>query len=172
MRECVTHLKQHLDELRVGRAHTGLLSSIKVAYHGALVPLRQMASVALEDSRTLILRVFDKTTISLVEKAIWTSPLGLNPMTSGLTIRVVIPALTQESRQRLVTYIHQQQEQTKVAIRHVRREGLKQADRWVKEHHMTSDERHSFGLELDAHTQKFVRIVEELIEHKTQQLSC
>ena len=97
MKKSVEALEHAFAKIRTGRAHPALLDSIMVSYYGSDTPLRQVANVIVEDSRTLALSVFDKGMIQAVEKAIMTSDLGLNPATSGTTIRVPMPALTEEN---------------------------------------------------------------------------
>ena len=98
MQKSIESLQSAFAKIRTGRAHPGILDSIMVSYYGADTPLRQVANITVEDSRTLALTVFDKSMIQAVEKAIMVSDLGLNPATSGATIRVPMPVLTEETR--------------------------------------------------------------------------
>jgi len=98
MKKTLESLDHAFAKIRTGRAHPSILDSVMVSYYGSDTPLRQVANVIAEDSRTLALTVFDKSMIQAVEKAIMTSDLGLNPATAGTTIRVPMPALTEETR--------------------------------------------------------------------------
>lgn len=115
-------------KIRTGRAHPSILDSVMVSYYGADTPLRQVANVTVEDSRTLALAVFDKSMIQAVEKAIMTSDLGLNPATAGTTIRVPMPALTEETRKGYTKQARAEAEQARVSVRNIRRDALAQLE--------------------------------------------
>ena len=113
-------------KIRTGRAHPSILDSVMVSYYGSDTPLRQVANVTVEDSRTLALSVFDKSMIQAVEKAIMTSDLGLNPATAGTTIRVPMPALTEETRKGYTKQARAEAENARVAVRNIRRDAIAQ----------------------------------------------
>ena len=122
MEKSITALKGQLSKIRTGRAHPSLLDGIQVPYYGADTPLRQLANIITEDSRTLALTVFDKSSIQAVEKAIMQADLGLNPMSAGTTIRIPLPPLTEERRKDLIRVVRNEAEQGRVAIRNIRRD--------------------------------------------------
>lgn len=122
MTKSVESLKSHMSKIRTGRAQPALLDGIMVEYYGSATPLRQVANVVAEDSRTLAVSVFDRSMIQAVEKAIMTSDLGLNPSSAGTTIRVPLPALTEERRKDLIKLVRGEAEQARVAVRNVRRD--------------------------------------------------
>ena len=122
MEKSVTALKGQFSKIRTGRAHPSLLDSIMVPYYGTPTPLKQVANVIAEDSRTLALTVFDKSAIQAVEKAIMQSDLGLNPSSAGSTLRIPMPPLTEERRKDLIKVVRAEAEQGRVSIRSVRRD--------------------------------------------------
>eukprot|EP00492_Amphilonche_elongata_P002483 TRINITY_DN2733_c0_g1_i1.p1 TRINITY_DN2733_c0_g1~~TRINITY_DN2733_c0_g1_i1.p1 ORF type:complete len:138 (+),score=15.39 TRINITY_DN2733_c0_g1_i1:98-511(+) len=122
MEKCVESTKTQMAKVRTGRAHPSLLDTIQVPYYGSLTPLKQVASISIGDARTLTVSVFDRTMIAAVEKAIMSSDLGLNPMSAGATIRIPLPALTEERRKDLIKVVRAEAENGRIAIRNVRRD--------------------------------------------------
>ena len=122
MDKSVHVLEEGLAKIRTGRAHPSLLDHLKVSYYGSDVPLRQAANVSVEDARTLAIQPFEQSMVKPVEKAIMESDLGLNPNTAGNVIRVPMPPLTEERRRDLTRIVRQEGEQTKVAVRNIRRD--------------------------------------------------
>src|SRR6185436_13067106 len=121
MKKTVESLKTDLSKIRTGRAHTGLLDHITVAYYGTPTPLPQVGNVTLVDARTIGVTPWDKKMTSAIEKAIRDSDLGLNPATQGETVRVPMPALTEERRKDLTKVVRHEGENARVAVRNVRR---------------------------------------------------
>lgn len=122
MTKCVEKLKQELSRLRTGRAQAGLLDHVRVDYYGSLVPISQTANVVVEDARTISITPWEKGLTKEIEKAIMTSDLGLTPTTAGTTIRINLPALTEERRKDLAKIVKTEAETARVAIRTVRRD--------------------------------------------------
>ena len=122
MKKSIESLKHDLMKVRTGRAHTSLLDSITVEYYGSPTPLNQVANVSVLDARTLSVQVWEKQMTTVVEKAILTSNLGLNPATSGELIRIPLPPLTEETRKGLIKVVRGEAEGAKVAIRNIRRD--------------------------------------------------
>ena len=150
-------------KIRTGRAHPSILDSVMVSYYGADTPLRQVANVTVEDSRTLALAVFDKSMIQAVEKAIMTSDLGLNPATAGTTIRVPMPALTEETRKGYT-------KQARVSVRNIRRDALAQLKDLQKEKEISEDEERRAGDDVQKLTDKFIGEIEKALEAKEADL--
>lgn len=140
MHKSVESLQHAFAKIRTGRAHPGILDTVMVSYYGNDTPLRQVANVTVEDSRTLALSVFDKSMIQAVEKAILVADLGLNPATSGTTIRVPMPALTEETRKGYTKQARQESENARVAVRNIRRDALAQLKDLVKEKEISEGE--------------------------------
>ncbi len=124
MHKCVDALKDELKRMRTGRAHAGLLESVRVEYYGTQVPIKQTANITVEDARTLVVTPWEKNIVSAVEKAILNAGLGLNPVTAGTVIRVPLPPMTEERRKDLVKVVRHSAENGRVAIRAVRRDAL------------------------------------------------
>jgi ribosome recycling factor len=170
MEKSVESLKTAFAKIRTGRAHPSILDGVMVSYYGSDTPLRQIANVTVEDSRTLALTVFDKAMIQAVEKAIMTSDLGLNPATAGTTIRVPMPALTEETRKGFTKQARGEAENARVAIRNIRRDALAQLKDLVKEKEISEDEERRAADDVQKLTDKFVAEVEKALEAKETDL--
>ncbi|APQ13828.1 MULTISPECIES: ribosome recycling factor [Pseudomonas] len=157
-------------KIRTGRAHPSILDSVMVSYYGSDTPLRQVANVTVEDSRTLALSVFDKSMIQAVEKAIMTSDLGLNPATAGTTIRVPMPALTEETRKGYTKQARAEAEQARVSVRNIRRDALAQLKDLLKEKEISEDEDRRAQDEVQKLTDKYVAEVDKALEAKEADL--
>ncbi|GAC1036267.1 ribosome recycling factor [Pseudomonas oryzihabitans] len=157
-------------KIRTGRAHPSILDSVMVSYYGSDTPLRQVANVTVEDSRTLALSVFDKSMIQAVEKAIMTSDLGLNPATAGTTIRVPMPALTEETRKGFTKQARAEAEQARVSVRNIRRDALAQLKDLLKEKEISEDEDRRAQDEVQKLTDKYVAEVDKALEAKETDL--
>ncbi|MFC5698216.1 ribosome recycling factor [Pseudomonas sp. GCM10022186] len=170
MKKTLESLDHAFAKIRTGRAHPSILDSVMVSYYGADTPLRQVANVIAEDSRTLALTVFDKSMIQAVEKAIMTSDLGLNPATAGTTIRVPMPALTEETRKGFTKQARAEAENARVAVRNIRRDALAQLKDLVKEKEISEDEERRAADDVQKLTDKFVGEVDKALETKEKDL--
>jgi ribosome recycling factor len=133
-------LKQELGGLRTGRASAGLVEHIQVDAYGTHMPLNQVATISVPEPRLLSVQVWDRSMVHAVEKAISASNLGLTPSTEGATIRLRIPELNQERRKELVKVAHKYAETARVAVRHVRRDGLEVLKKMEQDHQISEDE--------------------------------
>jgi len=132
MEKAMERLLRELARIRAGRANPALLDEVKVESYGAMMPLKQVGTISVADARLLVIKPFDRNTITAIEKAINNSQLGLNPQSDGVVIRVPIPPLTEERRKQLVKQVHNAGEDAKIAMRQVRRDAndmLKQAEK-------------------------------------------
>lgn len=170
MHKSVESLQTAFAKIRTGRAHPGILDTVMVSYYGSDTPLNQVANVTVEDSRTLALTVFDKSMIQAVEKAILVSDLGLNPATSGTTIRVPMPALTEETRKGYTKQARQESENARVAIRNIRRDALAQLKDLLKEKEISEDEDRRGADEIQKLTDTAVDGVDKLLATKETDL--
>ena len=170
MKKSVEALDHAFAKIRTGRAHPSILDSVMVSYYGSDTPLRQVANVIVEDSRTLALTVFDRSMIQAVEKAIMTSDLGLNPATAGTTIRVPMPALTEETRKGFTKQARAEAENARVAVRNIRRDALGQLKDLQKEKEISEDEERRAADEVQKLTDKFVAEIEKALETKEADL--
>ena len=165
MNKAVEALKSNLAKIRTGRAQPAILDCVMVDYYGSATPLRQVAQVNVEDARTLVVNVFDKGSISAVEKGIMNSGLGLNPVTAGTSIRVPLPPLTEERRKDLIKVVRGDVEQSKVQIRNLRRVKALLKDKEISE----DDERKSQD-EIQKLTESFIKKADALLAEKEKEL--
>jgi ribosome recycling factor len=163
-------LKAELAKIRTGRAHPSLLEHVHVDYYGSNVPIGQAANVAVEDSRTLAVTPWDKGMVSKIEKAILTSDLGLNPATTGTTIRVPLPPLTEQRRADLTKVVHHEGEQAKVAIRNIRRDANQQLKDLQKDKAITEDDLRRGETEVQQLTDQHVERVDQMVAEKEKEL--
>lgn len=170
MEKSIAALKAQFSKIRTGRAHPSLLDSIMVSYYGADTPLKQVANVIAEDSRTLALTVFDKSAIQAVEKAIMQSDLGLNPMSAGTTIRIPMPPLTEERRKDLIRVVRNEAEQGRVAIRNIRRDANSDIKELLKEKEISEDEARAAEENIQTITNAEVKKVDALLADKEKEL--
>lgn len=170
MEKSLEALKSHISKIRTGRAQPSLLDGIQVEYYGSATPLRQVANVVAEDARTLAVNVFDRSLISVVEKAILTSDLGLNPSSAGATIRVPLPPLTEERRRDLIKIVKGEGEQGKIAIRNVRRDANDQIKALLKDKEISEDEERKAQDEIQKITDGYVKKVDEVLAAKEKEL--
>ena len=140
MEKCVEAFKTQISKIRTGRASPRLLDGIIVEYYGTPTPLRQLASVTVEDTRTLKINVFDRSMSPAVEKAIMASDLGLNPSSAGADIRVPLPPLTEERRKDLIKVVRGEAEQGRVSVRNVRRDANDKLKALLKEKEISEDD--------------------------------
>ena len=157
-------------KIRTGRATPSLLDSIKVNYYDKLTPLAQVASISIEDAKTLAIAPWEKGIVQEIEKAISESELGLNPATSGETIRVILPDLTEETRRDFIKKAKSEAENAKVSIRNVRREGNSQLKEFLKEKEISEDEERQGEEEIQKLTDLFVEKVDAALEAKEKDL--
>jgi ribosome recycling factor len=170
MQKCVDVLKTELTKLRTGRASAALLDHIRVDYYGSEVPLSQAAQVSVEDARTIQVQAWDKGLVSVIEKAIMTSDLGLTPNTAGQTIRINIPPLTEQRRKELAKVVKGEAENAKVAIRNVRRDANQAVKDLVKNKQISTDDEKRGETEIQKLTDQFVAKVDEAAAAKEKEL--
>ena len=170
MGKSIESLRHNLVKVRTGRANTGLVDSIKVNYYGSDMPLSQVASVAIGDARSIIITPWEKQMVGAVEKAILASDLGLTPNTAGTTIRLNIPALTEERRKELTKVVHSEGEDAKVAVRNIRRDANHQVKELLKDKQITEDEASRTEAEIQKITDGAIKDVDEVIKAKETEL--
>lgn len=170
MAKSIDALKADLGKIRTGRAQTGLLEHVQVEYYGNKTPLNQVANVAVADARTLTVTPWEKNMIAPIEKAIMEAGLGLNPVTSGQTIRVPLPALTEERRRELGKLVRTEGENAKIAIRNVRRDANTQLKELVKKKEASEDEEKRAQDAVQKATDRFIAEVDKLVAAKEQEM--
>ena len=170
MTKSLDSLRHELAKIRTGRAHPSLLEHVHVDYYGSEVPIGQAASVTVEDARTLSVTPWDKNMVSVIEKAILTSDLGLNPSTAGQVIRIPLPPLTEERRKDLGRIVHQEGENAKIAIRNIRRDANHHIKELLKAKEISEDDERKAEQDIQAVTDVAVKKVDEIVAEKEQEL--
>ena len=170
MQNSLDALKNNLSKIRTGRAHTGVLDHITVDYYGSQTALNQVAGVTLGDATTINIQPYEKTMITVIEKAIRESDLGLNPATSGDLIRVPMPPLTEERRKDLIKVVKSEGENTKIAIRNVRRDANEALKKLTKDKEISEDDERRAQEEVQKMTDQYIIHVDQVIEAKEKDL--
>jgi ribosome recycling factor len=170
MGKSVDALVHELAKVRTGRAHPSLLDHIRVDYYGSEVPLSQVANINTEDARTLTVTPWEKTMVAVVEKAIMTSDLGLNPMSAGTVIRVPMPPLTEERRKDLIRVVRHEAEGARVAIRNIRRDANHELKELVKEKVISEDDERRGQEIIQNLTDQHIKKVDEVLGEKEKDL--
>jgi ribosome recycling factor len=170
MTKCVQTFQSDLKKLRTGRAHPSLVEHLKVDYHGSEVPLQQVASIAVEDGRTLVISPWEKGIVQAVEKAIFKSDLGLTPMTAGTIIRIPMPPLTEERRRDITKVLRQDAEGARVAVRNVRRDVMNDIKEKLKKKLVSQDDERRGETDVQKLTDKHIAEIESLLAAKEKEV--
>lgn len=170
MEKAIVALKKELLTLRAGRATPALLDRVQVEYYGSMTPINQLANINTPDSRTLMIQPWDKSSVSAIEKAILKSDLGLTPSNDGNSIRIIIPALTEERRTELVKMTRKFGEEAKVAIRNVRRDANDEIKKLEKSAGMSEDESRRHQEDIQKFTDKFIGEVDKVLQAKEKEI--
>jgi ribosome recycling factor len=170
MQKSVESLRHDLTKVRTGRASTALVDHLKVNYYGSDMPLSQVASIAVTDARSLTITPWEKQMVAPVEKAILASDLGLTPNTAGTVIRINLPALTEERRRELSKHVHAEGENTKVAVRNIRRDANHHVKELLKDKQVTEDDVRRAEDEIQKLTDSAIKDVDEVVKAKEQEL--
>jgi ribosome recycling factor len=170
MDSAVEALRAEFNAVRTGRASTGLLDRLQVDYYGAKTPLKQLSSLATPDARTISITVYDKGAVNSVVRAIQESDLALMPNVDGSVVRLNIPALTAERRQELVKLVKSMAEDSRVAIRNVRRDIIHDLKELKKEGEVSEDDERRAEDEVQKLTDGFIEKVNELLHHKEEEI--
>jgi ribosome recycling factor len=170
MKKPIETLQNELAKLRTGRAHPSLLDHVAVSYYGNETPLSQVASVTVSDSRTLMVTPWEKIMLQPIEKAIMTAGLGLNPATSGNTIRVPLPPLTEERRKEMAKQVKNEAENARVAIRNVRRDANTQFKDLLKKKEISEDDERRAQDIIQKLTDKYIADIDKISAAKEKEL--
>jgi len=163
-------LAREFATVRTGRASTGLLDAIRVDYYGTPTPLNQMASVSVPDARTLAIQPWEVSQLKAIEKAIMASDLGLTPVNDGKVIRLAIPPPTEERRKQLVKTVAKHAEESRVAIRNIRREANEKLKALARDKKISEDDERRGHDQIQKTTDKYVAKVDELLKKKEQEI--
>jgi len=170
MKKSIELLRGELAKMRTGRAHPSLLEHLFVSYYGNDAPLNQIASIVVSDARTLTVTPWDKNMTAVIEKAIIQANLGLNPTAAGQIIRVPLPPLTEERRKEMVKLIRREGENTRVAVRNVRRDANAQIKTLLKDKSIGEDEEHKAEDNIQKLTDKYIAEVDQILDLKEKDL--
>jgi ribosome recycling factor len=170
MKGAVEALEEDLGGIRTGRASPALVERLSVEYYGMPTPLMQLATISVPESRMLLIRPFDATTLRSIERAIMASDLGLTPNNDGKVIRLNLPPLTEERRRDLVKLVHARLEEARVAVRNVRRDGIKDLREFEHEKLISEDELEEGEEDLQKLTDKYIEVVNEIGVHKEREI--
>ena len=170
MTKSIDALRHTLTTIRTGRASPALLDGIKVKAYGTDTPLNQVASISVSEGRSLVISLFDKNMIKDVEKSIYASDLGLTPTTVGTTIRLNLPPLTEERRKELAKTVGKEGEESKVAIRNIRRDANQEVAKLLKDKTITEDDDRRAQEEIQKLTDKAIKDIDDVVKLKEQDL--
>jgi ribosome recycling factor len=170
MKKSIAALKDDLNTIRTGRASAALFDKIRVDYYGDKSPLTQVATISIPEARLVVIQPWDKALIGEIEKAIQKSELSLNPSNDGKVIRIAIPPLTEERRKDLAKQAKALAEQSRVAIRNIRRDGNDELKKLQKDGLMTEDELKTVEDELQKSTDKYIQEINKILEDKEKEI--
>lgn len=170
MAEAVQFLKNEFTNIRAGKANPSLLSNIKVDYYGTQTPLNQLATVSAPEARLLTVQPYDKSAMADIEKAIMSSPLGLNPNNDGTWIRIPLPMLSEERRKDLVKTSKDIAEKARISVRNSRRDGNDEIKKTVQSESLPEDSRYESEDEIQKLTDKYIKKIDDLLEVKEAEI--
>jgi len=170
MQKTIDKMRGDFASLRTGRASAALLDNIRVDYHGAQTALNQMANIGAPEPRTLEIRPWDRTVITLIEKAILKSDLGLTPSNDGSVIRLQVPALTEDRRRDLIKVVRKMAEEYRIALRNERRDAVERLKKAEKVKEISEDDRESGEHEIQKMTDQYVKAADDLLAAKERDI--
>jgi ribosome recycling factor len=170
MAKAMDALRRDLNTIRTGRASPSLLDRVQVEYYGTNTPLNQLAGISVPEPRMLVIQPWDRGSIGAIEKAIQRSELGVNPSSDGQVIRLAIPALTEERRKQLVKTVHQFTEESKVAVRNIRRDAMDHVRKLLSEKQISEDDERRAEHQVDDLTKKFTDEAEKIGKAKEHEV--
>ncbi len=170
MDKAILHMEDEFYKIRAGRANPAILNGVTVDYYGMPTPLNQVGAISVPEAKQLVITPWDKTTLQAVEKAIHKADLGLNPSNDGNCIRIIFPDLTEERRKELVKEVKKMAEETKVAIRNIRRDGMDTAKASQKANEITEDELRGAEEKIQKITDNFVAKIDKLASDKEKDI--
>ncbi|ADD41892.1 ribosome recycling factor [Stackebrandtia nassauensis] len=166
----IEHAKEEFAAIRTGRASAAMFSKIVVDYYGSPTPLPQLASIAVPEPRMVIIKPYDVSQTDALERAIRDSDLGVNPNNEGNQLRLFVPQMTEERRREMIKVARHKAEESKIAVRNVRRKAKEELERLVSDGEVGEDEGHRAEKDLDELTQRHIKLIDELVAHKETEL--
>ena len=170
MEKAINVFSEKLSEVRAGRANPAILNKIRIDYYGTQTPINQVAAISVPEARLIVIQPWDASILKEIEKAILASDIGINPNNDGKVIRLAFPELNEERRKELVKEIKKMGEETKVAVRNARREGIDNAKSMQKNGDITEDELKQAENEIQKMTDKYVEEVDKVLEKKEKEV--
>ena len=170
MQKAVEHFKKEVTGLRSGRATPALVENIKVDYYGSKMPLNQVAAISVPDPRSIAVKPFDVSSIKEIEKAIQLSEVGINPQNDGKIVRLQVPMFSEEQRKKLVARVKDMAEQSRVTLRNVRRDNIKNAEAAKKESALTEDDLSSIKDEIQEILKENEKQVDKIFDSKSKEI--
>lgn len=170
MKKSIAFLKDELGTIRAGKANPKLVDKISVSYYGTMTPINQVANISVPDPRSIIIQPWDGSLIKDIERAILTSELGINPSNDGKLIRLVIPPLTEERRKDLLKVVKKETENSKIAIRNIRRDAIEEFKKMEKTSELTKDDLKKAEEEAQKITDKYIKLVDDIYKEKEKEI--
>ena len=170
MNKSIVVLKKELSTMKAGRANPLMLDRIEAEYYGTVTPLNQLANISAPEPRVLLIQPSDKGSLKAIEKAILKSDLGINPSNDGVAIRLIIPELTEETRKNIVKNVKKAGEDTKVAIRAIRRDCNDKIKAMKKEHELPEDETKKAEEDIQKKTDLYIKEIEKIVDAKEKEI--
>ncbi|GLC32714.1 ribosome recycling factor [Clostridium omnivorum] len=170
MNKSVAVLKRDLATMKAGRANPTMLDRIEVEYYGSMVPINQVANISAPEPRVILVQPWEKSSLKTIEKAILKSDLGINPSNDGSVIRLIVPELTEETRKNLVKNVKKVGEETKVAVRSIRRECNDKIKALKKNNEISEDELKKAEDDIQKRTDNFIKEIEKIVESKEKEI--
>ena len=166
MKKSISLLKEELATIRAGKANPKLIDKIQVSYYGTMTPLNQIANISVPEPRMLVVQPWDANALKDIERAILTSDLGINPTNDGKIIRLVIPVLTEERRKELLKVVKREIENSKIAVRNIRRDTNDEIKKLEKQSEISKDELKRAEEEMQKLTDRYVSIIDDIFKDK------
>lgn len=170
MNKTMENLQEKFSEVRAGRANPAILNKVQIEYYGTPTPINQVASVSVPEARLIVIQPWDKSLLSQIEKAINVADIGINPMNDGQVIRLAFPELTEDRRKDLSKDIKKMSEESKVAIRNIRRDMMEEVKKQLKDSEISEDEERAKEEDIQKITDKFIGKIDEITDKKINEI--
>ena len=170
MDKTIDALRSELSKIRTGKATTVLLDSIRVEYYGNMVPLNQVSNVSVLDAHTLSITPWGKQMVQVIDKAVLEANLGLNPISDGTNLKIPIPPLNEERRKELVKLIRKFGEESKIAVRNIRRDANDHLKKEQKDKKLSEDQMHDAEGEVQKLTDEHIKLIDDTLKHKEKEI--
>ncbi|MEG1990165.1 MAG: ribosome recycling factor [Clostridia bacterium] len=170
MEKTITHLKEELSNIRAGRANPAILNKVEVEYYGVSTPINQVGTIAVPEARQILITPWDRSVLSVIERAINKAELGINPINDGSSIRLNFPELNEQRRKELAKDVRSNGEDAKVAVRNTRRDVIDEAKAKEKSSEITEDELKSAEDKIQKITDKYIQNIDKIVENKEKEI--